>query len=1170
MARRAGRVRLVGHGPLRHPPGVPGAHRGDVPDAWTSTPARVPRSFPTRGNVGPGVDPDHPRLAGRHAAAPATGCCSWASARGSTPAAPRSSGDGGSAPTGSAPAGLPGLDPSWSRLVSRRRRRRTRWHVLDAGRRRRAGTARHAALRPRQPDVVLPVAPLRRRPPRPAGGSSPSTSSAWGSPSGPALAAALAERVADLDAVLGRARRRRPGRRRGARLGRADLARLGGAHTGTGCRGIVLANTGGAPAGTPPPPALIRLARTPALRHAVCAATPAFVRAAAALSRPPLPREVRDALAAPYGSAERRRAVEDFVADIPLEADHPSAAALDAIAEGVRKLDDVPVLLLWGPRDPVFADRYLRDLRARLPHADVHRYEGASHLVLEDARRRPRDASAWIAETRGAPVRTGRDERRSSHGPGTAPTGARRCGPGWEARAGDPSPAVVEPGGRDDLLGPARPPRPRARGRPGRPRRRPRRPRRAARAARRRPHRRGARRAGGPAPSSSSPTPGSARRASPGRCAAPHPAHVDRRRARAGAAAALGVPGSRIAGRRRCRRACVGARVAGRRSPRSPGAAGRCSDGGAPLPAGGRARRRGRGAVHLRRHRPGQGRRLPPPPARAQLAALRDAYGITADDRLVAAFAPFALYGPALGIASAVPADVDRPARSPRPRWPTRSPPSARRWCSPRPPRCATSSRPPRTCRAAPARGPRRGPPAPLRGRAGAGRAAARPARRSCPRAAAHTPYGMTEALPVTDIALDGIDAAGPGNGVCVGRPLPGVDVAVSPLSRRRRRGRPAHPRTRRHRRDQRRARRTSRTATTSSGRSERASARDAGLAPHRRRRAPRRRRAGCGWRAGWSHVITTADGPVTPVGIEQRVQALAGVDAAAAVGVGPAGTQQVVVVVVPDAGATARRRAARCSPTRSPDGGGAAPRPACRSRRCWSPTPCPSTSGTRRRSTAPRVAAWAGAGAGRRRAAAAGRVTVRVLVTGATRHARRRPSPARWLARGDAVTVLQRGPSGLPFPEVRGDLGDPAAPLRRALAGHDAVVHLAAKVDVVGPWRDYRAHQRRRHPRAARRRPVRRGRAVRARVVAVGGARRGRARRRPGRRRPTRPAPAGTTPAARPLAEQVALAADDRRSPSSPSARTSSGAPATRSSSAGSSRAPARAGCPWSARGRR
>jgi nucleoside-diphosphate-sugar epimerase len=58
--------------------------------------------------------------------------------------------------------------------------------------------------------------------------------------------------------------------------------------------------------------------------------------------------------------------------------------------------------------------------------------------------------------------------------------------------------------------------------------------------------------------------------------------------------------------------------------------------------------------------------------------------------------------------------------------------------------------------------------------------------------------------------------------------------------------------------------------------------------------------------------------------------------------------------------------------------------------------------------------------------------------------------------ARGDEVTVLQRGASGLPLREVRTDLGDPAVPLAPALAGQDAVVHLAAKVDVVGPWREY------------------------------------------------------------------------------------------------------------------
>ena len=47
----------------------------------------------------------------------------------------------------------------------------------------------------------------------------------------------------------------------------------------------------------------------------------------------------------------------------------------------------------------------------------------------------------------------------------------------------------------------------------------------------------------------------------------------------------------------------------------------------------------------------------------AQYTAVRECYSIGADDRLVAAFAPFALYGPALGIPVAVPdCDITKPA----------------------------------------------------------------------------------------------------------------------------------------------------------------------------------------------------------------------------------------------------------------------------------------------------------------------------------------------------------------------------------------------------------------------------------------------------------------------------------------------------------------------------
>ena len=56
---------------------------------------------------------------------------------------------------------------------------------------------------------------------------------------------------------------------------------------------------------------------------------------------------------------------------------------------------------------------------------------------------------------------------------------------------------------------------------------------------------------------------------------------------------------------------------------------------------------------------------------------------------------------------------------------------------------------------------------------------------------------------------------------------------------------------------------------------------------------------------------------------------------------------------------------------------------------------------------------------------------------------------------RGDEVTVLQRRASGLGCREVLGDVADPDV-VRRAARGQDAVLHLAAKVDVVGPLADY------------------------------------------------------------------------------------------------------------------
>ncbi len=654
--------------------------------------------------------------------------------------------------------------------------------------------------------------------------------------------------------------------------------------------GVVLANTAVHQPEGSPAPTLIRIARTPALLRAVCEQTPTFVRATTAVSRPRPAADVRDAFAAPYASAARRRAVADFVADIPLEDDHPSMPALAAIAAGIGDLD-VPVLLAWGPADPVFSDLYLRDLLERMPHADVHRYEGASHLVTEDAPAFFTDVRSWVEQLGTRPAT-----------PATSGAGAdadrRWMGAALVERAADPAAgdevAVAElaEGGRqitwrrlaavvDDLaagLSDAGVQR--------------------------------GDRVGLLVPPGADLTAvvyacwrigavivvadaglGARGLARALRGAWPqHLIAIDRGLV---AARALRIGGRRFAAgpMSAARARLLGAestladlavRGRGRSLPDLPGPdeeAAVLFTSGATGPA--------KGVVY--RHR--------------QIEANRDAlaalYAITGADRLVAAFAPFALYGPALGIASAVPdIDVTKPGELDAVRLAAavRAVGATLVWASPASLQNVVDTAGElsadelddlsrvRLLMSA-------GAPVPA--------ALLRDVLTLMPSAQAHTPYGMTEVLPVADIDLAGLDAAGPGNGVCVGRPVPGVTVAVSPLD-------------------------TSGAATGSPTEepgvtgeilvsapwakdrydrlwaTQSQASRDAGR--HRTGDVGHLDEEGRLWVEGrLAHVVTTADGPVTPVGVEQRVLGLPDVRAAACVGVGPAQAQVVVVVVVPD-----------------------------------------------------------------------------------------------------------------------------------------------------------------------------------------------------------------------------------------------------------------------------
>jgi len=148
--------------------------------------------------------------------------------------------------------------------------------------------------------------------------------------------------------------------------------------------GVILLNTAVHHEAGKPIPAPLRLARARGMLAASTVRTTAFLETTLALTSEPLDPAVKDAYRAPYRTAARRGGIGGFVADIPVDASHESFSELDRIATAVAKLD-LPALMLWGPRDPIFSDYYLDDLIERLPHANVHRFEGAGHLVAEDA-----------------------------------------------------------------------------------------------------------------------------------------------------------------------------------------------------------------------------------------------------------------------------------------------------------------------------------------------------------------------------------------------------------------------------------------------------------------------------------------------------------------------------------------------------------------------------------------------------------------------------------------------------------------------------------------------------------------------------------------------------------------------------------------------------------------
>ena len=150
-------------------------------------------------------------------------------------------------------------------------------------------------------------------------------------------------------------------------------------------------------------PGMIRRAAAPVIGRLLTQDTMPFLKLLTSFGVvQAMPEEVRRAYLRPYRTRAGRRAIWGFVQDIPFSPSHPTAPLMDDMVARLPALADTPVKIIWGMKDPCFHPGILRHVAARFPQADVVRIPDASHLVLEDA---PGQSIAAVREFLGpAPV----------------------------------------------------------------------------------------------------------------------------------------------------------------------------------------------------------------------------------------------------------------------------------------------------------------------------------------------------------------------------------------------------------------------------------------------------------------------------------------------------------------------------------------------------------------------------------------------------------------------------------------------------------------------------------------------------------------------------------------------------------------------------------------------
>lgn len=134
-------------------------------------------------------------------------------------------------------------------------------------------------------------------------------------------------------------------------------------------------------------PLSIRLCRNPLVGEYLVRGFNAFSHGAnlRCCTRKKLSAAEKKGYLAPYNNWKNRLAVHRFVKDIPLTKEDEAWSVVNQAEKNLSRLSNKPMLILWGEKDFVFDDSFLRRWREYFPQAEVKTFPESGHYIVEDS-----------------------------------------------------------------------------------------------------------------------------------------------------------------------------------------------------------------------------------------------------------------------------------------------------------------------------------------------------------------------------------------------------------------------------------------------------------------------------------------------------------------------------------------------------------------------------------------------------------------------------------------------------------------------------------------------------------------------------------------------------------------------------------------------------------------